>query len=445
MDDVKFDSIIDIIEYLDESVSIDLMRLAKFYRYQLMESALRMSADDESDEDKAWRVISYVSEMPTDIRDSFSLISLSYEWLKHLNKKGRRQTIKAEKARRNFRRCISLPVESDLIEQEWQRDKTASRESFIVFHDPVTGYTINAEQQRRYRKIRQRDRDGEIAECVNATARECAMTSRHVTLTLEGEWHRRTYEDAKHEIDKRFRAIRRRLARQNVRLIGSYAIEHHRNETPHIHAILNIYEDDIHLLENEIDKEFLPKPWISDDDERADFQEVYDDKYLIYYLLKKVNSTGTDATRGMSFIGLRRDIKSLHGKVREGTFSYVPLSIHRISKAQQAIRNKWKADILPWLRGFLDDEFNITSVYGHEQPILNRYRKNKEIICLLIYKQECVAVRIVHVKRHEIEQSRGQPPPDRNGLNHPRHRSLMVTVLTQQCNMDTYIRQPVGD
>ena len=171
-----------------------------------------------------------------------------------------------------------------------------------------------------------------------------------LTLTLPGEYRNCSYEQAKTEIGRRWKRVRRKARDKNVLLLGMTALELHEDETPHYHIQLYVSPEHRTWVEEQILDAF-PNECDRRDEAIKDIREV---ARASRYTTKDHGKPETSLT----FIGLRKDIKRRYRGVFEGKDTST-LSEWRISRARQLMKQKTLGGVvLLLLRGFADERLN---------------------------------------------------------------------------------------
>ncbi|BCI67433.1 hypothetical protein [Acetobacter aceti] len=330
-----------------------LLSLNPFYKNQITRKIAETCGVSDCHE-LAEQVVTWVESCSTDVRDSFALLSLSYEEIKEKQRiTGERLTRRANLLRRNLRRILDIQPDADEFQNEFNKDKTESEKSYIIKYDSQdsgwTAYDAKQKELRRRYRINQ-----DIAEHIDDFATHfLGYTGLFLSLTLPGEYHGCSYEEAKSEISRRWTNIRRRLKYRNILTLGMSVIELQRDETPHYHIQLYISPERRQYVESIILEEFP-----NENDRRNDaIQNIWDALGVIGYSLKDEGKTDTYVT----FIGLTKDIKSRYDNVYRGK-SHRNLSDWRLTKSRRMMSaGKPDGRILLMLHGFADDRLNSLS------------------------------------------------------------------------------------
>lgn len=393
----------------------------------------------------AYQVVQWVRACPYDIRDGFSLMSMTYDELREYQRiTGQKLTRRANLLRRNLRRILNIRPEDDLFQQQFDSDKLESEKTYIVRYDSKetgTGWTAHDakkhEQRKRYRI------NHSIAKHLDDFAVNFLnYEGLFLSLSLPPEYHFCSFEEAKAEINRRWTNIRRRLKYRNILHLGMSVIELQRDETPHYHIQLYVNLSDKEYVESVILQEF------PNENDRRDnaIQSIWDALGVIGYCLKDSGKTDTY----ISFIGLQKDIKSRYDNVYHNR-KHKDLSDWRISKSRRMMSaGKPDGQILLMIRGFADERLNLLSArhpdFYHVQNDIQRLQVTYiHAIHFRVFKnfcntlkeetaESCHTIRVTAVFCHflyfvatqvyvyqegilpvcyfwECEKSRGQPPP----------------------------------
>ncbi|WP_215755466.1 hypothetical protein [Acetobacter sp. P5B1] len=342
---------------------------------------------------------------------------------------------------------MDIRLEDDEFQLSFDKDKQDSEKSYIIIPDKddskkgLSGYDIKQFNQRKKYAV-----NHSIAEHVDDFAINFMnYEGLFLSLTLESEFHNCTYEQAKNEINRRLKKIKRILKNKDILLLGMSVLELQKDETPHYHIQLYINPENREYVESVILKEFP-----NEIDRKSDaIKDIWEALGVIGYCLKDSNKSDTY----VSFIGLQRDIKARYNSVYHNE-KYKDLSDRRISLSHKRMReNKPNGMILLLLRCFQDEKLNLLSarhkdfhyiktdiqkiqvMYLHcihfrefknliydkkniytsmrTYKIINKNSdiynyvtswvyNNQECILMIFYFWECV-------------KSRGQPPPSKDG------------------------------
>lgn len=316
----------------DIEIYDSLQLLAPFYRYKLYEKLRdisRLSADTDAFE-IALNIIKYLPKLKKHIIDSFELASFSYhELLCHQRITNQRLTQKANRARINIRRVLKIERDTDEVQQRFDDDKKARYEQMkfggISVQDSIEKKTKN-----------NRARDWAIAQSLNDAMVVAGFHSvdgqsgYFLTLTLPSKFHFTSYERANEAMQKSLENIKRKTERQGVVWTGTYAIELHKDETPHIHIIYYVRDYDYGVYGYETDKQKLEKI-IFDEfiEEKINYQKNSGINQTIWYfegVLRYMFKDYGKPNVKQGFIGLRRDIKSIWNSIYVKDFGNKSLS-----------------------------------------------------------------------------------------------------------------------
>lgn len=237
------------------------------------------------------------------------MVSLSYAELRqHYGITGQKLSAKADKARINIRKALSISKDDDEVQQKFDADK-ASRYKSIKYN----GFSVQDSIDKK--KKNNKARDWAISECLEASARLAGLTpSAHesgyfISLTLPGKYHSMTYEQANDEINRRLNGIKRDAERADILWLGIYKIHGHKDETPHLHIIYFVNND------NKKDLDKLTKiffKYFQQEEERWEKNYSINQKITYFdgvlgYLFKDHGEPNVRT----GFIGLRKDIKKV--------------------------------------------------------------------------------------------------------------------------------------
>lgn len=333
----------------------DLLSLHYTYKNQITAKTAENCACHDVHE-VAEQVAGWVISCPEDVRDSFSLMSMTYDEIKERQRITQTKlTRKANLLRRNFRRYLNIRPDQDQFQQQFNRDKLESEKAYIVRYDSKsdnTGWTAHDAKKREQRKRYRINHD--IAEhlddfCLNFLN----YSGLFLSLTLPSEYHGCSYEEAKEEISRRWTNIRRRLKYRNILHLGMSVIELQKDETPHYHIQLYINPSEREYVESVILHEFPNEQGR----QYNAIQSIWDAINCIGYCLKDSGKTDNY----VSFIGLTKDIKSRYDNVYHNR-KHKDLSDWRISKSRRMMKkNQSDGQILLMIRGFSDDKLNSLS------------------------------------------------------------------------------------
>lgn len=307
-------------------------------------------------EEVAEHVVDFVDAMPNDLINGFNLMSLSYDEIREKQRiTNKRLTRKANLLRRNFRRYMNIRPDDDEFQLSFDADKQDSEKSYIIIPDKddsekgLSGYDITQFNQRKKYAV-----NHSIAEHLHDFAKNFLnYEGLFLSLTLESEFHNCTYEQAKNEINRRLKKIKRILKNKDILLLGMSVLELQKDETPHYHIQLYVSSEHREYVESVILNEFSNEI----DRKNDSIKDIWEALGLISYCLKDSNKSDTY----ISFIGLQRDIKSRYNAVFNDR-KYKDLSDRRISLSHKRIReNQQNGMILLLLRGFSDERLNLLS------------------------------------------------------------------------------------
>jgi len=307
----------------------------------------------EEAEQVAMEVIDWVETLPDDLVSSFDLLSQSHEELKQSQRiTGRVLTSRANRLRRNLRRVLGLPPERDSVQNAFDADKLTASQSFIVVPDrrhPDSG--LSAHDLRQFRLRRTYAINLAIADGLHDVATTfLGYDGLFLTLTLPGEYRHCSYEQAKAEISRRWKSVRRKARDRDILLLGMTALELHEDETPHYHIQLYVSPEHRAWVESQILDAF-PNEIDRRDDAIKDIREVAGTSR---YLTKDHGKPATS----LSFIGLTRDIRNRYASVYKGR-RHANLSDDRIARVSRLMANRTASGVILFLlRGFCDERLN---------------------------------------------------------------------------------------
>lgn len=307
-------------------------------------------------EEVAEHVVDFVNAIPKEMINGFNLMSLSYDEIKEKQRiTGKRLTRKSNLLRRNFRRYLDIKPENDEFQKSFDKDKQDSEKSYIIIPDKDDSKNgLSAHDIKNYQQRKKYAVNHSIAEHLDDFAKNFLnYVGLFLSLTLESEFHNCTYEQAKKEINRRLKKIKRILKNKGILLLGMSVLELQKDETPHYHIQLYVAPEHREFLESVILKEFSNE---YDRQENA-IKSIWDAFGLINYCLKDSNKSDTY----VSFIGLQRDIKTRYNSVYHNE-KYKDLSDKRISISHQLMMKKQaNGMILLMIRGFSDERLNLLS------------------------------------------------------------------------------------
>ena len=112
-----------------------LLSLHHTYKNRITAKTAEICASDDACE-VAEHVVDWFNSCPTDIKNNFALMSLSYDEIKEKQRiTGKRLTRKSNLLRRNFRRYLDIKPENDEFQKSFDKDKLDSEKSYIIFQD----------------------------------------------------------------------------------------------------------------------------------------------------------------------------------------------------------------------------------------------------------------------------------------------------------------------
>ena len=304
--------------------------LHPFYRYRLYEAIRknrRLSTDCDIRE-LAFGIIQMLPVLPEYVVENFELASFSYhELLSHQRITGTRLARKANRARINIRKKLQISPKDDDVQNQFDVDKKHNAKRIILKKHKGKKKNYTAADSIKDRKKKSRSRDWGISQCTDKSARIIGLSQGpensgwFISLTLPGSFHRGSYEDSREEISRRLEGIKRDAARQNILWFGILKIHDHKDETPHIHIIYYVSENQRHLL-NEI---FFK--WFDNEKSRAEEnfsvnQRIYAFDGCLGYIFHDYEEQNTH----ISFIGLKNNIKTVWSSLYTGDYNNPSLS-----------------------------------------------------------------------------------------------------------------------
>gem|GEM_PF-5477248 len=333
-----------------------LYPLHGFYKNEITritaENCVFLACYDEA-EQVAREVIAWVETQPDELVSGFDLLSQFHAELKELRRiTGRIFTRKANRLRRNLRRVIGLHPEDDEVQQDFDNARTASAKSFIIIPDAEhPERSLSAHDLHQFHLRKSYAVNLAIADGIHDLAVDFLNhAGLFLTLTLPGEYRNCSYEQAKTEISRRWKRVRRKARDKNVLLLGMTALELHEDETPHYHIQLYVSPEHRAWVEEQILDAF-PNECDRRDEAIKDIRDV---ARASRYTTKDHGKPETSLT----FIGLRKDIKRRYRGVYEGKDTSA-LSEWRVSRARQLMKQKTSGGaVLLLLRGFADERLN---------------------------------------------------------------------------------------
>jgi len=333
-----------------------LYPLHGFYKDQITritaENCVFLACYEEA-EQVAREVIAWVETQPDELVSGFDLLSQSHAELKELRRiTGRVFTRKANRLRRNLRRAIGLLPEHDEVQQDFDNARTASAKRFIIIPDAEhPERSLSAHDLRQFHLRRSYAVNLAIADGIHDLAVNFLnYVGLFLTLTLQGEYRNCSYEQAKAEIGRRWKRVRRKARDRDILLLGMTALELHEDETPHYHIQLYVSPEHRTWVEEQILDAFP-----NECDRRNEaIKDIRDIARASRYTTKDHGKPETSLT----FIGLRKDIKRRYRGVYEGKDTNA-LSEWRVSRARQLMKQKTSGGaVLLLMRGFTDERLN---------------------------------------------------------------------------------------
>lgn len=276
----------------------DLLSLHPTYKNQITRKIAENCGVSDCHE-LAEQVAGWVMSCPEDVRDSFSLMSMTYEEIREKQRITKTKlTRKANLLRRNLRRILDIRPEQDQFQQQFDADKLESEKTYVIFQDSRnqekrwTAFDAKQKEQRKRYAI-----NHSIAEHIDDFCRNfLGYDGLFLSLTLPPEFHGCSYEEAMEEKSRRWTNIRRRLKYRNILHLGMSVIELQRDETPHCHIQLYVSPEHREEVQSIILQEFP-----NENDRKSDaIRDIWDAIGCIGYMLK--DSDKTDSY--VSFIGL---------------------------------------------------------------------------------------------------------------------------------------------
>lgn len=396
----------------------------------------------------AEHVVDWFNSCPNDLINGFALMSLSYDEIKERQRiLGKRLTRKSNLLRRNFRRYIDIRPDEDKFQIQFDTDKQDSEKSYIIIPDKDDSENgLSAHDIKNYQQRKKYAVNHSVAEHLDDFAINFLQyEGLFLSLTLENEFHNCTYEQAKNEINRRWKKIKRILKNKDILLLGMSVLELQRDETPHYHIQLYVSSEHREYVESVILQQFP-----NEIDRKSDvIKDIWEAFGVIGYCLKYSGKSDSY----VSFIGLQRDIKARYNSVYHNE-KYKDLSDWRISKSYERIMEKQpNGMILLMIRGFQDERLNLLSarnknfhyiktdiqkiqiMYLHcihfgefknlidnefsvsmklrTYEIINEFSDIYNYVTRWVYVyQECVDIKNYS---WECVKSRGQPPPSEDG------------------------------
>lgn len=315
-----------------------LKALHPFYRYKLYQKIKENSrlSDDCDANEWALNILIKLQKMKKSVINSFELASFSYSELQeHQRIEKKRLLRKADKARINIRRTLSISIDDDTVQQDFNRNKK-NRYKHIKIGNKSVQDSIDKKVSNN------RARDWHIATSLEESMKFSGMTQGpldsgwFITLTLPGKYRGLSYEQCIEEVNKRLNNIKKYAERMGIVWTGTYVIELHKDETPHIHIIYYVNDrDDLynHGLRREkigTDKQKLEKiifKFFKEEELHSQInglinQEITYFEGVLSYIFKDYGKPNTRH----GFIGLRRDIRSVWNNLYLGNYGHKSLS-----------------------------------------------------------------------------------------------------------------------
>jgi len=311
-----------------------LSALHPFYRYALYEKVRKTArlSDDCDIQELALNVLKMLPKLKKSIIDSFEIISLSYHEIRQHHGITSRQ---ANKARINMRKILGISRDDDEVQKQFDEDKK-NRYSRLKYGKYSVQDSIDKKVSNN------RARDWHIATSLDESMKFSGMTQGplnsgwFITLTLPGKYRGLSYEQCIEEINNRLNNIKKYSERAGIVWTGTYVIELHKDETPHIHIIYYVNDrDDLynHGLRREksgTDKQKLEKiifNFFKEEELHSQVnglinQEITYFEGVLSYIFKDYGKPNNRH----GFIGLRRDIRSVWNNLYLGNYGHKSLS-----------------------------------------------------------------------------------------------------------------------
>lgn len=362
-----------------------LNALTPFYRYKLYEKIRKISnLDDNCDaEILANAVVNAIQHMDKNILDSFELASHSYKELLQVQRITKtRLTRKANRYRINIRRILCLSRDDDEVQLSFDNDKK-ERYQKIKFN----GYSVQDSIEKKIKN--NKARDWSISQCLNESSKILGMKQTYgesgwfMTLTLPAKFRNMTFEQCNDEINRRLNMIKKYTERLGILWTAIYAIELHKDETPHIHIIY--YVNDFNSaneagfgwerVKTDRDKllDIVFKFFDNENDYRQNDnftiennQEIYNFDKCLGYLFKDY---GKHNVRH-GFIGLRRDIKNVWNALYNGDIENSCLSYLSNRKLFLSITLMYMREIDDYLAGY--PGYTLFAIAGFKSEKINQ-------------------------------------------------------------------------
>lgn len=358
--------------------------LNKFYRYKLYEKIRKISnlSDSCDVEPFAYAVVNMLSRMKKDVLDSFELASYSYRNLLQVQRITKtRLTRKANRSRINIRRILGLSRDDDKVQSSFDNDKK-ERYQKIKFN----GYSVQDSIEKKIKN--NRSRDWSISQCLNESSKILGMKQTYgesgwfMTLTLPRKFRDMTFEQCNDEINRRINMIKKYNERLGILWTAIYAIELHKDETPHIHIIY--YVNDYNSMnesgfgwervKTDRDKllDIVFRFFDNENDARQNDnftidnnQEIYDFGKCLGYLFKDYGKPNVRH----GFIGLRRDIKKVWNALYLGDIENSCLSYLSNRKLFLSITLMYMQDIDDFMNGY--PGYTLFAIAGFKSEKIN--------------------------------------------------------------------------
>ncbi|MFE8873158.1 hypothetical protein ACE4RV_08330 [Acetobacter persici] len=456
--------------YEINSSTYDILNaLTPFYRYKLYQKIKENSRlnEDCSPEILADGIVNTLSHMKKDVLDSFELASHSYKELLQVQRITKtRLTRKANRYRINLRRILGLSRDDDEVQSSFDNDKKA-RYQKIKFN----GYSVQDSIEKKIKN--NRSRDWSISQCLNESSKILGMKQTYgesgwfMTLTLPAKFRNMSFEQCNDEINRRINMIKKYTERLGILWTAIYAVELHKDETPHIHIIY--YVNDYNSMneagygwervKTDRDKllDIVFRFFDNENDARQNDnftiennQEIYSFDKCLGYLFKDYGKPNVRH----GFIGLRRDIKNVWNALYGGDIENSCLSYLSNRKLFLSITLMYMQDIDDYLYGYpaftlfaisgfksgkinelanrnIDLDDTQFSMYQHElQKMRNyvnpprqksdkKYKKVRKTFIksgyVLVFGNVYLYINTKIVFDYQCEKSKGQPPPSGEG------------------------------
>ncbi|MCQ9156121.1 replication endonuclease [Acidomonas methanolica] len=450
--------------YDEDIATYDIITaLHPFYRYKLYQKIKENSrlSDDCDIQELALNVIRMLPRLKKSVIDSFEIISLFYGEIRQHHGITTQQ---ANKARINMRKILSISRDDDEVQKQFDTDKK-NRYSRLKYGKYSVQDSIDKKLSNN------RSRDWHIATSLNESMKFAGLTQSpiesgwFITLTLPSKYRSLSYEQCIEEVNNRLNNIKKYAERSGIVWTGTYVIELHKDETPHIHIIY--YVNDFDIMKSQglrcekigTDKQKLEKiifKFFKEEELRAEVnglinQEITYFERVLSYIFKDYGKPNTRH----GFIGLRRDIRSVWNNLYLGNYGHKSLSYlsdDRLWKSKKYIHSYerihgdikvpcsltlfalrcFKSDKLNHLGGEISlSEYNELSMFEkmkynkkhiemyellNKKKSTNKIRKYNKTLKLLnvnsvfVYLYLYINTKIVYCN-FIIEKARGQPPP----------------------------------